>query len=170
MEALFHLKSTLQALPGRLRTRWRRPAPAYSASASELARTRARRRWIGTAMLCVLGVIVLPMVFEGKPRPSSQHLVAPVPAPVPEVAVTGRGQAQDGRYVVQLGPFPDDAQARQVRLQIETLGIKTYAQVLEAQGVRRVRVRVGPFGSKAEADKVAHRLKAAGWSGSVVAL
>ena len=121
-------------------------------------------------MLCVLGVIVLPMVFEGKPRPASQNLVAPVPAPVPEVAVTGRGATQDGRYVVQLGPFPDDAQARNVRLQIETLGIKTYAQVLEANGVRRVRVRVGPFGSKAEADKVAHRLKAAGWSGSVVAL
>ncbi len=37
----------------------------------ELLRVRARRRLIGAAVLVVLAVVLLPMVFESKPRPVS---------------------------------------------------------------------------------------------------
>ena len=41
----------------------------------------------------------------------------------------------------------------------EKAGIATYTQVIESKEGRRVRVRVGPFTSRDEADKVARKIK-----------
>ena len=38
-------------------------------------------------------------------------------------------------------------------------GLKTYTQVLETKDGRRIRVRVGPFAGKSEADKAAEKIK-----------
>ena len=67
--------------------------------------------------------------------------------------------AAAGRFVVQVGAFADAGKAREVRLRVEKAGLKTYTQVAETQEGKRIRVRVGPFGSKAEADKAAARIK-----------
>jgi DedD protein len=67
--------------------------------------------------------------------------------------------AADGRFVVQIGAFADNAKAREARLRVERAGLKTYTQVAETKDGRRIRVRVGPFTSRAEADKAAHKIK-----------
>ncbi len=67
--------------------------------------------------------------------------------------------ASEDRYVVQVGAFSDAAKAREARLKVERDGLKTYTQVVESKEGRRIRVRVGPFGSKAEADKAADKIK-----------
>lgn len=67
--------------------------------------------------------------------------------------------AAAGRFVVQVGAFADVAKAREARLKLEKAGLKTYTQVVQAKDGRRVRVRVGPFESKAAADKAAQRIK-----------
>lgn len=67
--------------------------------------------------------------------------------------------AGEGRYVVQVGAFSDATRAREVRLKVEHAGLKTYTQVAETKDGRRIRVRVGPFAAKAEADKAAEKIK-----------
>ena len=64
-----------------------------------------------------------------------------------------------GRYVVQVGAFADAARAREVRLKMEKAGLKTYTHVAETKDGPRVRVRVGPFDNKAEADLAAEKIK-----------
>ena len=67
--------------------------------------------------------------------------------------------AMASRYVVQVGAFADAARAREVRLKMEKAGLKTYTHVAETKDGPRVRVRVGPFDSKAEADLAAEKIK-----------
>lgn len=67
--------------------------------------------------------------------------------------------AAAGRFVVQVGAFADPARAREVRLKLERAGLKTYTHVAETKEGPRTRVRVGPFASKAEAEKTAEKIK-----------
>ena len=67
--------------------------------------------------------------------------------------------ASSGRYVVQVGAFADATRVREVRLKVEHAGLKTYTQVAETKDGRRIRVRVGPFTAKAEADKAVEQIK-----------
>jgi DedD protein len=67
--------------------------------------------------------------------------------------------AGDGRFVVQVGAFSDVTRAREARMKLEHAGLKTYTQVVETKDGRRIRVRVGPFANKAEADKAAAKIK-----------
>lgn len=64
-----------------------------------------------------------------------------------------------GRFIVQIGAFAEAEKAREARLKLERAGIKTYAQVVETKEGKRIRVRVGPFDGKAEAEKAAARIK-----------
>lgn len=67
--------------------------------------------------------------------------------------------AAAGRFVVQVGAFADPARAREVRLKLERAGLKTYTHVADTKDGQRTRVRVGPFSSKAEAEKTAEKIK-----------
>jgi DedD protein len=67
--------------------------------------------------------------------------------------------AAEERFVVQVGAFAEVTRAREARLKLEKAGLKTYTQVVETKDGRRIRVRVGPFASKAEVDKVAEKIK-----------
>lgn len=78
--------------------------------------------------------------------------------------------AEGGRFVVQVGAFSEVTAARETRLKVEKLGLKTYTQVVETDAGKRIRVRVGPFGSRDEADKAASKIKAAGLSSAVLTL
>lgn len=235
------------ALPSFLK----RNAPAApvldDAAIVQKARTRARRRLIGAAVLLALGVIAFPLLFETQPRPipvdipieiprkdGLPPLNAPVksgrvvsgqvtdvpaaakaepPAPAPStptaakaqvrppavpasaaaasaVAVPGAAAAKEkpaeaakpasaaasaaapasGRFVVQVGAFADVTAAREVRLKVEKLGLKTYTQVVETPQGKRIRVRVGPYEKQDDAAKVLERLKAAKLPGAVLTL
>ena len=77
----------------------------------------------------------------------------------PAAAKSSASEAE-GRFVVQVGAFADVAKAREARLKVEKTGLKTYTQVAETKDGKRIRVRVGPFATKAEADKAAAKIKA----------
>jgi DedD protein len=72
------------------------------------------------------------------------------------------------RIVVQVGAFADAQRAREARLKLERAGLKTYTHVAETPEGKRIRVRLGPFASKAEADKAAERAKAVGLPASLL--
>ena len=74
------------------------------------------------------------------------------------------------RVVVQVGAFADGDKAQEVRLKLEKAGLKTYTQVADTKDGKRIRVRVGPFASKAEADKAASKIKALDLPASILTL
>ena len=61
--------------------------------------------------------------------------------------------------MVQVGAFSDEAKVREVRAKVEKEGIKTYTNIAQTKEGARTRVRVGPFTSRDEADKVARKIK-----------
>ncbi len=94
---------------------------------------------------------------------------APVPKPVAKAPETKLAEAKPaepkpaavaaGRFVVQVGAFADVAKAHEARVKLEKAGLKTYTQVVEPKEGKRIRVRVGPFETKADADKAAQKIK-----------
>ncbi len=74
------------------------------------------------------------------------------------------------RVVVQVGAYTDPAKLAEARRKLEALGFKTYTQVVESDAGPRTRVRVGPFASRAEADKAAARVKSAGLPAAILSL
>jgi DedD protein len=123
-----------------------------------------------------------PQVAKVEPAPA-----APEPAPAPVVptkpsapatspAATNAAPAAASapatgeRFVVQVGAYADQARAREVRLKIERAGLKTYTQVAKTSEGNRIRVRLGPFNTRAEADKVAQKIKSLGLTPGVLTL
>ena len=76
-----------------------------------------------------------------------------------QAAATPASAAGEGRMVVQVGAFADADKAKEVRLKLEKAGLKTYTQIAETKDGKRIRVRVGPFTTRAEADKAASKIK-----------
>lgn len=194
-------------------------AAAPGAEAVEQARTRARRRLIGAAVLVGIGVIAFPLLFETQPRPIAvdvpieiprKEAVAPLPSPTPrapevppqppEVAAETKvapaepvpagapppvatkrtpapaatpdkpaAAANKRRTVVQIGAYADAGAAREARQRVEKLGLKTFTQVVQTDAGKRIRVRVGPFTTRDEADRAVGRIKSAGLPAAVVA-
>jgi DedD protein len=67
--------------------------------------------------------------------------------------------ASGERFIVQFGSFAEEGKAREVRQKVEKAGLKTYAQVAQTSEGKRHRVRVGPFATRAEAEKAASKIK-----------
>ena len=85
---------------------------------------------------------------------------APAVAAVPDQPKEAPPAAKEEgspRYVVQVGAYAEDAKVREVRAKLEKAGLKTYTQLAETKEGKRIRVRVGPFTSRDEADKAAAR-------------
>lgn len=99
-------------------------------------------------------------LLEGKPaaKPAAEKAAAATPA------------AGSERLVVQVGAFAEAAGAREVRSKLERAGLKTYTHVAKTPQGDRIRVRVGPFDSRAEADKAAARVKALGLPAAILTL
>ncbi|MDF1480746.1 SPOR domain-containing protein [Extensimonas sp. H3M7-6] len=127
-------------------------------------------------------------VHEAKPETKPAAAAAPQRKSAPDEAARVRALLEGGggssaaktaaaagpsdaaRFIVQVGAFADADKAREVRAKLERAGLKTYTQVLDTKDGKRTRVRVGPFASKAEADKAAARIHGLGLSASVLGL
>jgi DedD protein len=89
------------------------------------------------------------------PKPPEAKLADAKPAE----AKSSDAQDTGARFVVQIGAFNDEAKVREVRAKVEKEGIRTYTNIAQTKEGARTRVRVGPFTSRDEADKVARKLK-----------
>ncbi len=74
------------------------------------------------------------------------------------------------RYVVQVGAFAEAQKAKEARQALEKAGFKTYTQVITVSDGKRIRVRVGPFAIKAEADKSAEKIRSLNLPAAVLTL
>lgn len=104
------------------------------------------------------------------PAKPSPAVVKPEKPAAPKPAADGakakallEGKAapsEHAKTMVQVGAFSDADKVREVRRKLEQAGLKTYIQVLEGKdGKKTTRVRVGPYESKADADKAAARIR-----------
>ena len=94
---------------------------------------------------------------EAKPEPKSENK----PEPKAGDAV---------RSVVQVGAYADLAKAKEARAKLESAGFKTYTQEIDTKDGKRIRVRVGPFATKEEADKTAEKIRKLNLQTSVLKL
>ena len=78
--------------------------------------------------------------------------------------------AAASRFVVQIGAFSDAVKAQEARAKLEKAGMKTYTQVVNPKEGKRIRVRVGPFESKGDADKTADKIRKLDLPASVLEL
>ena len=85
-------------------------------------------------------------------------------------ATAASADAKPPRFVVQAGAYTDAAALREARQKVEKLGLKTYTQVVETDAGARTRVRVGPFGTRDDAEKAAARIKGRGLAARILSL
>lgn len=123
-----------------------------------------------------------------KPADKPPVRVAEKPAEKPTEKLADKPRASDGaraqallegrepaappaaRYIVQVGAYGENKAAQEVRAKVEKLGFKTYAQAVDTASGRRVRVRLGPYASRDEAERAAAKLKGAGLPGAILTL
>ena len=113
---------------------------------------------------------VLPPPPASTPSPAAILAGTASAKPAESKPAEARPADAAGRFVVQVGAFLEDSKVRDARAKVEKLGMKTYTQPVDTPTGKRVRVRVGPYATKAEADKIAAKIKADGMSAVVLAL
>ncbi len=114
-----------------------------------------------------------PPVAAVPPPPAPTSRPAPVATPVaPTAAATPTPPATPAgaRLVVQVGAFAEQSRAQEVRRRLEAAGLKTYTQVANTADGPRIRVRLGPFDTRAEADRAAQAVQRLGLTASVLTL
>lgn len=124
---------------------------------------------------------------EAKPEPKPEPKPTPAkPAPADDggrarallegkmaaavAAKPATAAEESGRFVVQVGAFADPDKAKEVRQKLEKAGLKTYTHVAKTADGERTRVRIGPFGSRAEADRAAGKVKGLSLPASILSL
>lgn len=112
---------------------------------------------------------------EPKPEPKKPHddeaararaLLEGRPAATPSAAAAPAAK-QEGRFVIQVGAFADAEKAKEVRQRLQGAGLNAFTQEINTPAGKRIRVRVGPFNGRADADKAAGRIKGMGLAAAV---
>ena len=105
-------------------------------------------------------------LLEGRPQQQAQRASAPAARSTAGSAVVAPGAAttasSSGRYFVQVGAFGNDHAAHEMRGRMERLGMKASEQEVSTASGRRIRVRLGPYGSRDEASAVLAKVRASG--------
>ena len=166
------------------------PTPVQADSASSEPGTIAKSTVANSAALDPNEEVVAK---NSKPELKVEPKVEPKPEPKPEPKLDAKADTKDAakdaakakalldgkdapkteelvRSVVQVGAYADPAKAREVRAKLESAGFKTYAQEVETKDGKRIRVRVGPFSTKEEADKTAEKIRKLNLQTSVLKL
>jgi DedD protein len=104
-----------------------------------------------------------------KPATGKDAVKAPAKADKPADKIVDNDKPAI-RYVVQFGAFADANTAHEARIKVERLGLKTYTQQVDTPAGKRIRVRMGPFADKADADKAMATMRKAGLSGALLTL
>ena len=126
---------------------------------------------------------------EAKPEPKSENKAEPKTESKNDPKVEAKPDAKEAakakalldgkeapkagdpvRSVVQVGAYADLAKAKEARAKLESAGFKTYTQEIDTKDGKRIRVRVGPFATKEEADKTAEKIRKLNLQTSVLKL
>jgi DedD protein len=114
---------------------------------------------------------------EAKPKPEQK------PAPVAEkhddaaraqAILEGRADAapaadkKPAKFVLQVAALASQDKVDELQGKLKEAGIRSYTQKVPTQAGERIRIRVGPFSSKEEAEKTRAKLGKLGLNGSLI--
>lgn len=142
------------------------PATAVAAAKPAASAPRAAASAPRAAASAPRAAASAPRAAASAARPAADGDAARAQALLNGEAASAAG----ARVVVQVGAYTEPAKLKDARQKVEKLGFKTYTQVVEVDGAKRTRVRIGPFATRAEADKAAARIKASGLPAAILAL
>lgn len=133
-----------------------------------------------------------PVPPKAEPRPDAKPEVKPQPKPEarpqpkPEARTAdtqedararalleGKGDPKadkkdSGKYVIQVAALATKEKVNELQSKLKGAGIKSYTQTVSTASGERTRIRVGPFASKDEAEKVRARIVEIGLNGTLV--
>ena len=113
-------------------------------------------------------VVVAEKKPEPKPEPKVEPKVEPRTSAADEAAkaralLEGKAvqtvAAAGERFVVQVGAFAEADKAKMAQMKLQRAGLKNYTNVADTKDGKRIRVRAGPFASRAEAAEAAEKIK-----------
>ncbi|MES2538399.1 MAG: SPOR domain-containing protein [Pseudomonadota bacterium] len=73
-----------------------------------------------------------------------------------------------GKFVLQVAALATQSKVNELQSKLKTAGIKSYTQKVATESGERIRIRIGPFASKEEADKTREKLGKLGLNGTLV--
>lgn len=95
-------------------------------------------------------------------KPQSSPLAEPKPA------ATSANPAQAATYSVQIGVFSDAANVKQLEEKLKAKGLKPSTEKLQTAQGEKIRLRAGPFATRALAEQALADIKAIGLSGMII--
>jgi DedD protein len=120
---------------------------------------------------------------ESKPEPKPESKPEPKPEPkhIAKVDETARARAilegraetvapqkTSSKVTLQIAALATQEKVAELQGKLNDAGIKSYTQKVTTQSGTRIRVRVGPFASKEEAEKMRAKLVQLGYGGTLV--
>jgi DedD protein len=93
-------------------------------------------------------------ILEGRPEPKVEAKVEP--------------KKESGRFVVQVAALATQDKVDELQGKLKSAGIASFTQKVSTDSGSRTRIRVGPFASKEEADRVRAKLSKIGLAGTLV--
>jgi DedD protein len=81
-----------------------------------------------------------------------------------------KGSETKGRFVLQAAASSSETAAKELADRITAAGLKSYVEKFDGKDGVRFRVRVGPYGSREDAERGRARLRAIGVTSNLVAL
>lgn len=105
------------------------------------------------------GEVVPPVEAEETPAGLATPATGPAPVAPETPAAASAATAQEERWIVQLGSFSSQANADSLRAKLVVEGFGAFVLPLKGAGYTSYRVRVKAPGNRAEAERVAARLK-----------
>ena len=115
----------------------------------------------------VTKAVVPPSVMPEKPQQAAAKEEEVLSKPDPGSEKSGDSAP---RFIVQVGAFAEESKSKEVRSKLEKAGIKTYTHIAQTKEGKRIRVRVGPFATKEEAQKTVDKIKSLQLSATVLTL
>ena len=80
-------------------------------------------------------------------------------------ATKPESKSDSGQWILQLGAYAEQGNVKVLQAKIKELGYPSYTEKVSTPQGERIRVRAGPFSSKAAAEKAQARLKQIGAGG-----
>ncbi|MBZ0094701.1 MAG: SPOR domain-containing protein [Sulfuricella sp.] len=105
---------------------------------------------------------------SAEPAPAAKE-PAPQPKHQDEKSAAATSGQENVPYVIQLGAFANQANAKERQSRLAALKVKFYTETVKTPSGDKLRVRAGPYATRQEAERVQAKLKAAGIQDGVVA-
>lgn len=133
-----------------------------------------------------------PQADAGKAKPAEKPHAMPLPAAKTDVKTDSKAadkkaddearvrallegkpdpkaaEKKSGKFVIQVAALATKEKVDELQIRLKGAGIKSYTQKIATASGERIRIRVGPFASKEEADRMRAKIVKLGLNGTVV--